>query len=88
MLSLDSRKPRKRGADRPSFARRYETESADDCRVMSFPAWCDLNGFSPATGRRILESGDGPPVVQLSDRRVGIRHGDNRRWQESRLKGA
>jgi hypothetical protein len=90
LTSLDERgrKPRKRGAERPSFARRYETASDDDNRVMSLAAWCDLNGFSLATGRKILDSGDGPPVVQLSDRRVGIRHGDNRRWQDSRIKGA
>jgi hypothetical protein len=55
---------------------------------MSFPAWCELNGISPATGRKILDGGDGPPVVQLSDRRIGIRHGDNRRWQDAKLRGA
>jgi hypothetical protein len=58
----------------------------DDYRVMSFRAWCDLNGFSIPTGRRIIASGEGPPVLQLGLRRIGIRHGDNRRWQESRIR--
>jgi hypothetical protein len=51
-------------------------------RVMSFRQWCQLNGFSYATGRRILASADGPIVLQLSANRIGIRHSDNLRWQE------
>jgi predicted DNA-binding transcriptional regulator AlpA len=54
-------------------------------RVLSFRMWCALNGFSTATGRRILK-GDGPKplVVQLSQRRIGIRESDNAAWQQSR----
>ena len=51
-------------------------------RVMSFAQWCALNGISPATGRRLLGSGRGPIVTRLSDRRIGITVGNNRRWQE------
>jgi len=58
-----------------------------DDRVLTFIEWCALNGFSPRTGRRILASGDGPVVVQLAPHRMGIRVGDNRRWQESRARG-
>jgi hypothetical protein len=61
---------------------------ADDNRVMTFAAWCELNGFSPATGRRIINSGKGPKVLQLSDRRIGIRHDDNPRWQDSLVQDA
>jgi hypothetical protein len=55
-------------------------------RVMTFARWCELNGISPATGRRLLRSGRGPIVTRLSDRRIGITVGNNRRWQESRAR--
>jgi hypothetical protein len=53
-------------------------------RVLSFAQWCSLNGISPATGRRILASGQGPTVTRLSARRIGITVGNNAAWQESR----
>jgi hypothetical protein len=56
----------------------------DDNRVLSFRQWCILNGISTRTGRRILASGNGPTVTQLSDRRIGVTVGNNRRWQEAR----
>ena len=49
-----------------------------DASVLSFREWCQLNGIGERTGRRILKSGNGPAVVQLSERRIGIRLGDNR----------
>jgi hypothetical protein len=55
-------------------------------RVLSFKQWCRLNGFSERTGRRILEEGEGTPVIQLSERRIGIRMDHNARWQESRVR--
>jgi hypothetical protein len=51
-------------------------------RVMSFQTWCAVNGFSPATGRRIRKAGLGPKFIRLSERRVGVRESDNREWQE------
>jgi hypothetical protein len=53
-------------------------------RVLSFREWCSLNGISLATGRRILKSGHGPAVIQLSDRRIGISVGANAEWQTAR----
>ena len=61
-----------------------QNNSADDDRVMSFDAWCHLNGFSIGTGLRLRKAGQGPRFVQLSPRRIGVRVGDNRAWQESR----
>jgi hypothetical protein len=58
----------------------------DDDQVLTFLDWCALNGFSPATGRRIIAAGTGPVVTQLSTRRIGITIGNNRRWQESRAR--
>jgi hypothetical protein len=55
-------------------------------RVLTFAEWCSLNGFSPATGRRILNSGTGPVIIQLSDRRIGITVGANADWQASRAR--
>jgi len=55
-------------------------------RVLTFRAWCQLNAFSLATGRRLMKRGEGPRVLQLSPRRVGIKESDNRRWQEARAR--
>jgi hypothetical protein len=64
-----------------------ERFSIEDQKVLTVAEWCELNGLSEPTGKRLLASGDGPSVIQLSKRRVGIRLGDNRRWQESRVRG-
>jgi hypothetical protein len=56
-------------------------------QVLSFTDWCRLNNFSAATGRRILKRGDGPPIVQLSTRRIGIRLRDHDAWSEDRMRG-
>ena len=55
--------------------------------VLPFDIWCRLNNLSPRTGRRILASGNGPRVTQLSSNRIGITYADNRAWQESRARG-
>jgi hypothetical protein len=53
-------------------------------QVLTFFEWCRINRISERTGRRILASGDGPTVTDLSAKRIGITIGDNRRWQASR----
>lgn len=58
----------------------------DDDWVMSFSQWCQVNNFSPATGRRLRKAGKGPKITQISDRRIGITVRDNRLWQESRAR--
>jgi hypothetical protein len=55
-------------------------------RVLTFAEWCRLNGFSLATGHRILKAGTGPVIIQLSDRRIGITVGANADWQASRVR--
>ena len=59
--------------------------SVDDDRVMSFTEWYVLNGFSRSTGQRIIASGKGPRFIQLSEKRIGVTIGENRRWQQSRV---
>ena len=66
----------------------YEPFNLEDQKVLTIKQWCALNGFSVPTGNRVLARGDGPPTIQLSPRRKGIRVGDNRRWQESRVRSA
>lgn len=55
-----------------------------DAQVLTFFEWCALNRISARTGRRVLNSGSGPTVVQLSSKRIGITVGANRVWQQSR----
>jgi predicted DNA-binding transcriptional regulator AlpA len=43
---------------------------------------------SPRTLQRLLETGDGPPVVRLSERRLIFRLADVNRWVEGRTRGA
>src|SRR5262249_52281750 len=55
-------------------------------QVLTFFEWCQLNRISARTGRRILNSGTGPTVTQLSPHRVGITIGNNARWQASKAR--
>jgi len=65
--------------------RQVEHEHHRD-HVLTFHAWCQVNGFSKATGRRIIASGNGPPVLQLSTRRIGIKESANAVWQAARAR--
>jgi hypothetical protein len=58
---------------------------ADDW-IMPFSLWCEVNNFSPATGRRLRKAGKGPVFTQIIDRRIGVTVRNNRVWQESRAK--
>lgn len=60
------------------------TQLPDDDVVDPFKRWCAERGFSEATGRRLVASGDGPPIVRLSARRIGVRRKDSRAWLEAR----
>ena len=73
-------------------AERRRTQSAQQAardhrdRVLTFRMWCAVNEFSLATGWRIMKRGEGPRVLQLSTRRIGIRESGNAAWQASRLR--
>ena len=43
--------------------------------------------ISERTGARILAGLNGPPIVHLSAKRIGIRVSDNHQWQASRTQG-
>jgi hypothetical protein len=56
----------------------------EDDQVLSFSAWCLANNFSEATGHRLRKAGKGPSFVRISDRRLGVTVGENRRWRQAR----
>jgi hypothetical protein len=59
----------------------------DDQRVMTLRQWCEVNGFSWHTGKRLIKAGKGPVITQISDRRIGITVANNRKWQAARERG-
>jgi predicted site-specific integrase-resolvase len=60
---------------------RQRTEShRKSQRILTFKAWCALNSFSEATGRRLIRAGK-VRVVRLSERRIGIGEDDNADFQ-------
>jgi hypothetical protein len=66
-------------------ARRTEREAStdyqNDHQVLTFDQWCRLNNISGSTGKRVLASGH-CEFVQLSERRLGITVGANRKYQQ------
>jgi len=62
--------------------------SAEDQRVLTLKEWARLNGFSFMTAKRLIKAGEGPTILQVSRRRIGIRLIDNARWQAARLRSA
>jgi predicted DNA-binding transcriptional regulator AlpA len=72
--------------EREEKARQRAIEVDNEHHVLALQEWCEINGISKATGRRILNSGDGPAVVQLSPRRVGVTVAANRQWQATRVR--
>jgi predicted DNA-binding transcriptional regulator AlpA len=78
----DEERRARREAKRWRWQRAQEAAREHRDRVLSLREWCALNGFSLATGRRILGgAGPKPRVLQLSARRIGIRESDNADWQ-------
>ena len=89
--NADRRLRRKHNPPSPAEAERRRRQSEQDSaphrdKVLSFAAWCELNNFSKPTGRRLILRGEGPVVLQLSTRRIGIRESDNAAWQASRVR--
>src|SRR5262249_2849542 len=96
ILNLDQRRDgassahkHKKTSEAEAERRRRQSErdrAALRDRVLTFRQWCEVNNFSRMTGHRILKAGEGPPVLQLSPRRIGIRESDNAAWQASRVR--
>src|SRR5262245_42516159 len=58
----------------------------DDDAVLTFKEWCALNSISERQGRRILASGIGPVITQISAKRIGVSRRNDRAWKESRAR--
>jgi hypothetical protein len=82
------RSPQKRQPKRPwtavGSARTQPLSMLLDSQVLTFFEWCQLNRISTRTGRRILNSGTGPTITQLSPMRIGVTVANNKLWQASR----
>ena len=99
MTLIDERAPRKQHR-RKRLRRQHEQQKhqplALDCpltalsddQILTFLEWCRLNRISERSGRRIISAPGGPRIIMLTATRIGIRVGDNRRWQESRAREA
>jgi len=61
-------------------------EQHDDLRVLTIQEWAALTGISLVTAKRLLRDGGGPAIVQLSERRIGIRTIDHSRWVAERIR--
>jgi predicted DNA-binding transcriptional regulator AlpA len=71
-----------------SVPRQNEHLTADELKVLSIRECAALNGISWMTLKRRIKAGDGPQIIQISPKRIGVRVIDNRRWQEARLRSA
>jgi len=56
-------------------------------KVMSWDEWLAKYSLSRSTGWRLRQTGDGPRITKLSERRIGVADEDDRAWFESRKKG-
>jgi predicted DNA-binding transcriptional regulator AlpA len=54
-------------------------------RVLTLAQWADLNSISYAHAKRLIASGQGPKLIRLSERRIGVREDHNEQWQNSRI---
>lgn len=52
-------------------------------RVLTLPYAAEMLGMSARTLRRQSETGQGPKIIRLSERRIGIRIKDLREWMEN-----
>jgi predicted DNA-binding transcriptional regulator AlpA len=66
---------------------RQRTPARVPDRVLTLKQWAELNALSLRTARRLVAGSDGPPVVQLTNRRIGVRESDTAKWQAARLRG-
>ena len=54
-------------------------------RIWTIPEFAKVNRISKTTLSRTIARGDGPKVVRLSLRRLGIRERDGAAWQAARV---
>jgi predicted DNA-binding transcriptional regulator AlpA len=64
---------------------RRQQQLAQVERIWSLDEFAAINSMHPTTLYRAIKRGDGPPVVKLSLRRLGIRESDGAAWQAARV---
>ena len=55
-------------------------------RILTFKQWCQLNGISESTGRRLIRAGK-VKITRLSERRIGVSESDNADYQAACAEG-
>jgi len=58
----------------------------DQDRVLTIAEWAEAASISPRTARELVAAGKGPPVVELSPNRLGVRVCDHRKWLAERTR--
>ena len=53
--------------------------------ILTLEQFAALNSISAQTLYRTIKRGEGPKVVRLSPRRLGIRESDGAKWQAARI---
>jgi predicted DNA-binding transcriptional regulator AlpA len=56
-------------------------------RVLTVAQFAEMNSLGLRTAKRLIAAGNGPPILQLTSKRIGIRETDAARWQAARLRG-
>jgi predicted DNA-binding transcriptional regulator AlpA len=63
------------------------SEFPSDDRILNEKAAAASCGVSASTLRRAVAAGKGPPVIRLSERRIGYRIRDLRLWLDTNTEG-
>jgi hypothetical protein len=77
--------------ERPRYWR--ETRSIkqygnDDDMVIPFLDWVMLAGLTETTARELRAQGKGPRCVKITDKKLGVKLGEHRRWIKARMEAA
>jgi predicted DNA-binding transcriptional regulator AlpA len=63
-----------------------DTALTEPLKIIDEREAAKLNGVSYATWQRMKASGDAPPSILISKRRLGYRLADIKEWQDKRLR--
>jgi predicted DNA-binding transcriptional regulator AlpA len=68
-------------------ANSYRTPTTTETEHLTFNETAQWLRCSTRTLQRLLETGEGPPVIRLSERRLIFRVSDLQRWLATRTRG-
>jgi predicted DNA-binding transcriptional regulator AlpA len=55
-------------------------------RILTLKQFCVLNTIGVTTAKRWINAGQGPRIIDLGPRRIGIRESDAAAWQAARVR--